>query len=341
MINPIDSSQGLNNIYMPGNTNINHQVCGQCQSTSTDSLSLSINAKSIQRIESLEKELDGILGAPKELSDSEKKQEQKIIAEIEKMLGSGEGSGIPEAARKRMDGIYQQIDKIFEDDKITEDEEHQLSALSKRLDKMFETYQPPELTDADQKKLDELDASMAKLYGFKEPTKDELLKVEKILDELDGLYSQFENETDQYGYEAGNQINDNSVQAPGFLQSELNGIFGMSKILSETEQQIEQNLLSEIDKIFGNNEGHKIPAESQRKIDKVFNQMDKIFADGNVSVDEEKQLTDLGKRLDKLTESYQPPKLNENEEKKLEELYSKLDGLYGIQTPSKEEILKI
>lgn len=192
MINPIDISGNFFSLTphpSSAKNPSNHSI--EQYSTPTDSVSLSTNAQALQRIESLELQLDGILGTPKQLSAQEQQQEEQILNEIEAILGGTDGSGINQAAQKRMDSIYQQIDKIFEDDRVTEDEEKQLSALGNRLDQLFESFQEPELSSDQEQQLNTLYDRLDSLYGLQQPSKEELLKVERIMGELDQFYSHF------------------------------------------------------------------------------------------------------------------------------------------------------
>jgi membrane protease subunit (stomatin/prohibitin family) len=109
------------------------------------------------------------------------------------------------------------------------------------------------------------------------------------------------------------------------LNSELNDIFGIGKILSPAELKQELKINNEIDKIFGS---IKLSKTDQAISDKITKQVDAIFADDIVTADEEKTLASLDERLSKLYENN--TSLSKEDEEKLDDLFNQLDTLYGF-----------
>lgn len=127
-----------------------------------------------KKLESLFSELDKIYGVDNEdlmaglyqglgLSKADQEKADKLNNEIDKLLGMDKP--FSKEDQKAADKLFEQMDKIFADEKVTKDEEKQLTKLDEQLDTILKKYEKP-LTKADEQKLDELFGQLDKLYGL-------------------------------------------------------------------------------------------------------------------------------------------------------------------------------
>lgn len=158
-----------------------------------------------KKLDSLFAKLDNILGLPmlskgdllsidpsqenatmnfppfKKLTDSEQKQADNINKEIDKIYGA---ETLSKKDMALSDKLHKEIDDLFKDGKLTNEEEAKLESLGKRLDDLYGT--PKVLSEADNKKIQELFQSLDKLHGFNDVSKDSLIKAEGLYSILDG-----------------------------------------------------------------------------------------------------------------------------------------------------------
>lgn len=76
---------------------------------------------------------------------------------------------------------------MFKDDVVTAEEEKLLKALDKRLDEIYGEPPEVELTEAQNKQLDNLFIQLDELYGYEPLSKQQLVNAEKIMIELEVL----------------------------------------------------------------------------------------------------------------------------------------------------------
>lgn len=132
-----------------------------------------------QKLEGLFAELDSIYGVDEEgvgddlmadlfqelgLSEADQEKANKINGEIDKILGVDE-TVFSDQDLDAADELFEQMDRIFADDKVTKDEEKQLAKLDEQLDNIYQKYEKP-LTKDDEEKLDELFGQLDQLYGL-------------------------------------------------------------------------------------------------------------------------------------------------------------------------------
>ncbi len=161
-----------------------------------------------KRLDALFTKLDSILGLPmlpkgdlikidpndentiinfppfKMLTDSEQKQADDINKEIDEIYG------IKQLSKQDMalsDKLHKEIEALFEDGKLTNEEETKLQSLGKRLDDLY--GMPKVLSDAEHKKIQELFQSLDKLHGFNDVSKGMLIEAEDLYTNLDNINS--------------------------------------------------------------------------------------------------------------------------------------------------------
>ncbi len=213
-----------------------------------------LTASQKKKVEALNKELDSIFGVPKSLSAEEKAQEKNLIEQINKLLGVSDQKPFSEETERKLETLYNKIDEIFADGKVTKEEGTKLIALEKRIDEILGSNKSPnELSQADQKKLDELFAKLDSLYGVKEPSKDDLVRAENIFAELEAIH------------------NSAALGAGVVAGASLDA-------LSKQDQAKAESLLKELDAIFGSaRDANELSKEDQKKVDAIIKRIDELL----------------------------------------------------------------
>ena len=137
-------------------------------------------------------------GIPKQLTESEKKQETEIHNKIDSIFNKYMKEPSKED-QKTLEETFKKIDEIFADGKVTPEENKQLNALSR---KMEETSSGGEInfdkiSDEDKKELDKQFAALDKLYGFDKLEKKELNSLNEILKSLDDILAKLDKELNE------------------------------------------------------------------------------------------------------------------------------------------------
>jgi hypothetical protein len=148
-----------------------------------------LNTEELARVDQLFLELDNIFGAPDiTLSADDQVKEIELLNAIDRILGIAEPGPLTPAQQRKFDALAGEIDKLFEDGTLSDDEAVKLKALDDRIEKLFSTIVPKELTQADEQQLEELFAALDSLYGAPPPSKEQLVRSEEVFEELDQIY---------------------------------------------------------------------------------------------------------------------------------------------------------
>ena len=190
MINQINSLQGYS--FTPISSQPDAQPLETIDDffspSAQDAVYLSFDAKTQQKIEDIETQLDEIFGAPKPLTKEELQQEEAIFKQIDSILDQSEELTLSKQDQEKADKIFAQLDKLYANGSLSEEQEKQVATLEKELDEVFSAYQPKELTEEENKKLAALFSQLDKLHGFKSPSEEQLNKADTLFAELDKLF---------------------------------------------------------------------------------------------------------------------------------------------------------
>lgn len=336
MINSI-STQNSNNIStLQKNKVVSTSLNKEQNLVQNSNVSISDSSKLKMEISNYEKQLNEIFGVPKELNNEELKQAEDLANKIDKILGVNDIQ-LSKSDQKIMDKIDKKIDAIFDDNKVTKEEEKQLNSLKKRQDSILANYEEKELSEKDEKKVISLFKQLDTLQGLKTPSDEKLEEADKIYSNLNKASIKLNKlETEEtISFESSAKL----IIQINMFNKQLDEIFGIPKKLNEDEQKIEQYLNNEIDKIL-NIHDIQLSKSDQKNINNIEKQIDLILKDDIISKDEEKSLKSLNNRMESIYSNYETPDLPQKEEKELDNLFKKLDSLYGLKTPDKESLLK-
>ncbi len=291
---------------------------------------LQLSDEDQKRVDALNKELDKIFVSPKEnLTEAEKQKENELMSSIDKILKKTEPEPLTKAQEDQLKSISKEIDKLFEDGELTPDEEEKLTTFEASIDKLFENHNPKVLSDADQKELDQLYESLDKLYGVKQPSKEEMTRAEEISAELDKIYAKYTENPDIQSI-LGEDVSKENLEKLDELLTEIQktlGHDGELPDLSDKDQKEVDAINKQIDELLGVN---RLTDTQEENAEKISKQIDELFEDGVITAEEEITLAKLDKQLEEL---YGKPKaLSDTDTEKLEELFSQLDKIYEKQT---------
>lgn len=206
------------------------------------------------------------------LSKEETERVNKINAEIDKILGTEEVK-FSKVDQKSADKLYQQIDSIFADDKVTKEEEKQLEKIDNKLSDIYQKYEKP-LTAEQEKKLDGLFSELDSILGVDD-------------DDLFGdLYQ-------------GLGLSKADQEKADKLNAEIDKVLGMDKPFSKEDQKAADKLFEQMDKIFAD---EKVTDGEEKQLTKLDEQLDAILKKYEKPLTEadEKKLDDLFGQLDDL-----------------------------------------
>lgn len=334
MINSIQSQNSIQKVNqdISFHTNFGEEILGI-------NPELKLSAEDQKRVDALNKELDKIFVAPKEnLTDAEKQKENELMNAIDKILKKMEPKPLTKAQEDQLDSISKEIDKLFEDGELTTDEEKKLTTLEASIDKLFENHKPEVLSDTDQKELDKLYESLDKLYGVKQPSKEEISRAEEISTELDKIYTKYIENPNLQSI-LGDDVSTENLEKLEELLAEIQKTLGPGIELTELsdEDQKEVDAINkQIEELLGVNE---LTDAQQETADKISQQIETLFDDGVITAEEEITLTKLDKQLEELYGN--PKELSDADNEKLENLFSQLNKIYEKQTPAQKDNEKL
>lgn len=208
------------------------------------------------------------------LSKSDTERVEKINAEIDKILGTEEIK-FSKADQKSADKLYQQIDNIFSDDKVTKEEEKLLSKIDNKLSDMYEKYEKP-LTQTQEKKLESLFSELDDIYGVNDDdpmadlyqglglSKADQEKADKLNADIDKVLG-----TDKIVFSK------EDLDAADKLFEKMDSIFSDDKITKDEEKQLSK-LDEQLDNIYKKYE-KPLTKEDEKKLDGLFEQLDKLY----------------------------------------------------------------
>jgi len=338
MVNPLNSGFPCSNVAQFYHTDMaqsTNQAISVSRSIRSDTVSISQEAMS--------RCSDMIVGmvepdmSYQSLTDDQVKRLEEIDSRINQIFGTKTPSN---AELKQADGIYGKIDALYEDGRLTAEEEKSLLALQEKLDSIF--GKPREnLTDAEVKELDELYAEENKILQASMPDAAGFIYAVGLLDEITGYYAEtdtFQNPPAEGGgcFVPLDMLTGQDRSKVEKLLSELDAIFAGGMIEKQPSADDEKRL-AEIEKRVGEIHGIKEPSAADlKKADAVYQKIDTLFEDGLLTTEEEKSLTEFEKKLENI---FGKPRenLTEAETKELEELYAEENKLLGLTPPSEEE----
>lgn len=136
-------------------------------------------------------------GIPKALTEEEQQQESEIHKKIDDIM-SKYFKPPSEDEQKELADIFSKIDAIFADGEVTADESKQLNALTRKLDESHSGGVDLEsMSEEDKKALDELFASLDKLYGFDQLKKEDVDSINNTMKMIDELLAKLEKQIDE------------------------------------------------------------------------------------------------------------------------------------------------
>ncbi|WP_394388302.1 hypothetical protein [Shewanella woodyi] len=105
-------------------------------------------------------------GIPKQLTESEKKQETEIHNKIDSIFNKYMKEPNKDE-QKTLEETFKKIDEIFADGKVTPEENKQLNALSRKMEETSSgEINLDKMSDEDKKELDKQFAALDKLYSI-------------------------------------------------------------------------------------------------------------------------------------------------------------------------------
>lgn len=206
---------------------------------------LSSAAKAFEKLNSLDEQLDKILGPPKQLSPAEIKSVDKINKQLDELLSRDTLSAEDE---KKVGKLFDKLDSIFGEPKLTAEQEKKVDDLIQQIESLekslglSEEEDGFELSEADDKRLTALEEELDKLTT-PNLTKAQQKEAARIYADLEKLFS-------------GEGSKGNVEKKASALFEELDKVIGPDKPLSDTQQQRVDAINKEINQIF---EKHEFP----------------------------------------------------------------------------------
>lgn len=160
-------------------------------------------------------------------------------------------------------------------------------------------------------------------------------KTNKALDISESINTQISIKIDTF------EISDESklMNEISEYEKQLDDIFGIPKELNASELKKAEALEEEIDKILGL-DNIQLSKSDQKLMDELDSQIDAIFESDEITLEQEKELDSLFARQDSILNNYMDIELSAEDEKKLDALFKEFDNLYGLKTPTDEQLIK-
>ncbi|WP_065187964.1 hypothetical protein [Shewanella woodyi] len=143
-------------------------------------------------------------GIPKQLTESEKKQETEIHNKIDSIFNKYMKEPNKDE-QKTLEETFKKIDEIFADGKVTPEENKQLNALSRKMEETSSgEINLDKMSDKDKKELDKQFAALDKLYSIDKLEQKEINSLNELLKSLDDILAKLDKELNEsqttYGY---------------------------------------------------------------------------------------------------------------------------------------------
>lgn len=213
---------------------------------------------------------------------------------------------------------------------LSEADEKRVNEINSEIDKILGTEEI-KFSKADEKSAGKLYQQIDSIFADNKVTKEEEKQLAKIDRSLADIYEKYDK-----------PLTKEQEQKLEGLFAELDNIFGIEEDLyedsldglfqelglSKADQEKADELNAQIDKVLGT-DSIKFTQQDLAAAEKLFEQMERIFADDAVTEDEEKQLAELDQQLETIYQKYEKP-LTKEDEQKLDELFAQLDKLYGL-----------
>jgi len=173
----------------------------------------SLSAEDTKQLDAIFEKMDKIFtqAGSKPLTDGQMQQLEALDKKIDKILGIEPEedllSGLPEAQAKQLDGLFNQIDKLFEsaDGKpLTQAQEKQLKSLEEKIDSIFTQHEEQSLfgglSKEDASKVKDLFNQIDKLFegaGDKPLTREQEKQLEALSNKVEKFLNPEQNELSQ------------------------------------------------------------------------------------------------------------------------------------------------
>ncbi len=225
---------------------------------------------------------------------------------------------LSEKESKELDGLFSQLDKLFEtvgDKPLSAEQEKQLSALEKKIegilgpvDNSIDPY--ADLSEKAAKELESLFTQVDKLFdtvGDKPLSTEQEKQLTALEEKIDSILGPIDIDLDPYA-----DLSDKAIKELDNLFAQIDKLFDnagdkslsaeQEKLLTALEVKIE-GILGAEDTPFDLFEGLSEPAA--KELDNLFGQLDKLFntaGDKPLSAEQEKQLIALENKIDNILE---------------------------------------
>lgn len=212
------------------------------------------------------------------LSDQQLARIDDIHAEIDQVLGGGD-IVFSKADQKSADKLYQQIDNLFADDRITAEEAAQLTKLDEKLANIYQKYERP-LTDQQEQKLTDLLSELDQLHGI-EQGGGAFDAMSAFYQEL-GLTPEQQNQAEAINKEIDQVLGvDAMAFSPTDLEQAESLYLQMDELLAkEGLSEQDEKTLNQLDEQLANiyqKYEKPLSKEEEAKLDSLFSQLDNLY----------------------------------------------------------------
>lgn len=141
------------------------------------------------RIDEILDEIDSISGyGDLELSEEQLKREADIFAAINAIVDKTDPQPVSASDETKYNQILTELNKISEQNELTQSDERRIEALEQQLFELDEKYTPSAPTAEDEQKLDALYEELDEVYGIEPLTAEVENRINDLYAELDQIF---------------------------------------------------------------------------------------------------------------------------------------------------------
>lgn len=244
--------------------------------------------------------------------------------------------GLSSNEQQQVGSYYSQINNIYgvDDKSVREEQEKKFATLKKELDELYGLDgKPKELTQDEQKEVDEIQEQLDKLYNIlptKDPQGGDRQRAESLKWELKKLY-----------YPEGKILTAAEKKKEGSIQTELKELFGIEgpKTLTKEEQAKADELNAQINKIKGT-EKKELTEDESKRADAIIKEMEQIVGSlvtHGLSNVEKNLYYELDEEADQLKDKAKETTLTDDEQDKLAKLTKNINTLLDKASKIQEQ----